>query len=151
MLFPSFPFAYFQLWDTFREGKVIPPINLRTKSDEKPSQNSKDVAVLAESLGLDSETAVYDTARSLARGRFLRSRVRSSGRLIIYNYASKKRFVLETKQEDSELLLIDQNYIYYRVNDELFKATIGGDLGQGVMIAQGEMVSDVHWAFSSAP
>jgi hypothetical protein len=57
----------------------------------------------------------------------------------------------DTKQGDSEILLVANNEVYYRVSDEIFKAPIlnGKKLGKAKLLIKNEVVPDIHWAFLS--
>src|ERR1700683_2596053 len=46
------------------------------------------------------------------------------GRLDVYNIDTEKLFTITTNQGDSEILLIEENTVYYRVSDRLYKASI---------------------------
>jgi hypothetical protein len=71
------------------------------------------------------------------------------GILYLYNIASKKYIEWNTGQGDSEILLIQDKTVYYRVNDKIFKVQIlsGDKLGKLELLIQDERVPDIHWAF----
>jgi hypothetical protein len=79
---------------------------------------------------------------------FENSTVVYPGRLDVYNIDTEKLFTIATNQGDSEILLIEDNTVYYRVSDRLYKAPIT-DRGIGVasLIATDEAIRDAHWAF----
>jgi hypothetical protein len=53
-----------------------------------------------------------------------------------------------TGQADSEVVLIEGGWVYYRAADELYKAEIGQQgLGKPVLMAQDDAIRDAHWAF----
>ncbi len=56
-----------------------------------------------------------------------------------------------TGHGDSEVLLVQDDIVYYRVNDKIFKAPIikGETLGEAKLLIQDERVPDIHWAFIS--
>src|SRR5262249_47788317 len=70
------------------------------------------------------------------------------GRLHVYDVATGKRSLIVTNQADSEILLVDKETIYYRVNDSLYTAKLGesGPV-QGKPIATDDRIRDAHWAF----
>jgi hypothetical protein len=73
------------------------------------------------------------------------------GELLIYNALSGATFQISTGEGDSEILLITDSAVYYRVNDELFRAELnGGGLGKPLAIASGDEVVQAHWAFLSS-
>lgn len=72
------------------------------------------------------------------------------GELLIYNALSGATFQIPTGQGDSEILLITDSVVYYRVNDELLRAELNaGAPGKPSMIASGDAVFQAHWAFLS--
>ena len=72
------------------------------------------------------------------------------GILHIFDVKTQRHFVLRTGQSDSEILLIEKNFVYYRSSDRLFRAEIRDDkLTEIRQIARSELVRDAHWAFIS--
>jgi hypothetical protein len=70
------------------------------------------------------------------------------GRLHIYNVATEKLFTITTNQADSEILLIEDGAVYYRVSDRLYKASISDQgIGSAELLATDERIRDAHWAF----
>jgi hypothetical protein len=70
------------------------------------------------------------------------------GRLDVYNIDSEKLFTITTNQGDSEILLIEDGTVYYRVSDRLYKAAImDSGIGAATLIATDEAIRDAHWAF----
>jgi hypothetical protein len=70
------------------------------------------------------------------------------GRLHLFNIDSEKMLTIETKQADSEVLLIDRNSVYYRADTRLFSAEItDGGITHARLVAEGEAIRDAHWAF----
>jgi hypothetical protein len=47
------------------------------------------------------------------------------GELSLFNIRTDKKYTIDTGQGDSEILLIDGETVYYRVNDSVYKARIG--------------------------
>jgi hypothetical protein len=67
-----------------------------------------------------------------------------------YNINTDKYFEIITNDADSEILLIENNEVYYRVYDEIYKAEIIGDkVTEGKLLVKDEIVPDIHWAFIS--
>jgi hypothetical protein len=70
------------------------------------------------------------------------------GKLDLYDVATEKMYHITTNQGDSEILLVDNNTVYYRVSDRLYSAAIGKDgLEPAKLLATSESIRDVHWAF----
>jgi hypothetical protein len=73
------------------------------------------------------------------------------GVLFLHDITSGVTIKWSTNQGDSEILLVENNEVYYRVNDEIYKAPIlnGKKLGKAELLIKNEMVPDIHWAFIS--
>ncbi len=73
------------------------------------------------------------------------------GILYLYNMETKQYFEWNTGQGDSEILLVQDNDVYYRVADKIYKALIidGKNIGLPELILKDEKVHDIHWAFIS--
>jgi hypothetical protein len=70
------------------------------------------------------------------------------GRLHVYNIDTEKLFTITTNQGDSEILLIEDNTVYYRVSNRLYTAPItDSGIGAATLIATDEAIRDAHWAF----
>ena len=70
------------------------------------------------------------------------------GILFLYDIRTGKKYTIETNQGDSEILLVEENVVYYRVNDRILKAKIGKEsIGEPELVVEGEIVPDIHWAF----
>ena len=71
------------------------------------------------------------------------------GILFVFNAKSKKYIEWNTGQGDSEILLVQNDEVYYRVNDKIYRAQIinGEKLGESELLIQDERVPDIHWAF----
>jgi len=79
---------------------------------------------------------------------FKDARIYCPGILFLYNIRTKKKYTIQTNQGDSEVLLIDNNSVYYRVNNALYKAAIDENvIGPATLLVKGDMVPDIHWAF----
>jgi len=79
------------------------------------------------------------------------------GVLYLYNMNTQKYIewdALENgeHQGDSEILLVQDETVYYRINDKIYKAPIinGEKLGESEILVQDEKVPDIHWAFISS-
>jgi hypothetical protein len=70
------------------------------------------------------------------------------GKLDLYDVATEKMYHIDTNQGDSEILLVDNNTVYYRVSNRLYSAAIGKDsLEPAKLLSTSESIRDVHWAF----
>lgn len=71
------------------------------------------------------------------------------GILYFYNPSTNVYFELETNQADSEVVLIQENKVIYRVYDELYEADLvnGKKLGNTRLLLKDDRVPDIHWAF----
>ena len=71
------------------------------------------------------------------------------GILYFYNAYTQKYFELETNQADSEVILIQDDMVIYRVYDELYATEIvqGKKLGKPKLLLKDDRVPDIHWAF----
>ena len=73
------------------------------------------------------------------------------GQLFIYNAVTHGRFSIQTGEGDSEVLLVSGSSIYYRVNDRLYQAELTQQgVGQPLLLAEDDVIRDVHWCFLSA-
>jgi hypothetical protein len=79
---------------------------------------------------------------------FADSNVVYPGRLHLYDVETEKEYVIDTKQGDSEVLLVEDGLVYYRVTDRLYSAAIQDTgLAQAKLIATDSLIEDAHWAF----
>lgn len=70
------------------------------------------------------------------------------GTLHILDVKTRKHFLIETGQSDSEVLLIERGTILYRASDRLYSVEINGEsLGVSRKIAQSDLIRDAHWAY----
>ncbi len=73
----------------------------------------------------------------------------SPGIMYLYNTISGHKIDLVTNEGDSQILLVDSNRVYYRVNDEIFVRSIINNerLGPPELLVKDRIVVDIHWAF----
>jgi len=72
------------------------------------------------------------------------------GVLLLYDVQTGRLYRMETGQGDSEVVLIDGNDVYYRVNTSLYRAKIGADsVGSPALIVSDPAIGNVHCAFIS--
>jgi len=98
----------------------------------------------------------YSEHESPADFRFNSLRIFPTGRLFLYNIDTDKYIdwdVLEggELQGDSEVLLVMNETVYYRVNDKIYKSAIlnNSKLGEKVLLIHDIRVPSIHWAFIS--
>jgi hypothetical protein len=81
---------------------------------------------------------------------FRESKLYYPGTLFAIDTTSGKMITWQTGQGDSEILLIRDDNVIYRVDDSLYSARIQGTtIGTSQLLAQDEAVPDMHWAFTS--
>ena len=76
------------------------------------------------------------------------------GILLLYNVQTRSYIEWKTTEKgkpqgDSEIILVENEIVYYRINDKLYKAPIinGKKLGKSELLVRDERVRDIHWAF----
>ena len=71
------------------------------------------------------------------------------GILFLYNLETEKYIEWKTDKRDSEILLIDNNIVTYRVDDRLYQTIIidGERIGESKLLVQSNRVPAIHWAF----
>jgi len=70
------------------------------------------------------------------------------GRLHLYDSDTGRAYTIVTNQGDSEIVLVEDNTIYYRVSDRLYSAAITSKgLGEARLLAAADEIRDAHWAF----
>ena len=82
--------------------------------------------------------------------RFLQWNIDKTGLLHIINPIQNIHIQLDTKASDSEVLLIENGEVIYRVEDKIYSAKIDGkQLTAPTLLVQSDEVPAIHWAFSS--
>jgi hypothetical protein len=80
--------------------------------------------------------------------RFANSPSAFLGRLHLYDVDSGQTYSIVTNQGDSEVLLVEDDVVYYRVSDRLYSAAIAKTvLGEPRLLATADAIRDAHWAF----
>jgi hypothetical protein len=70
------------------------------------------------------------------------------GLLHLYDVDTDRSYTISTNQGDSEIVLVENNVVYYRVSDRLYSVPITGNgLGESHLIAKDDAIRDAHWAF----
>jgi hypothetical protein len=72
-----------------------------------------------------------------------------SGLLYLFNVHTKDYIEWDTKQGDSEVLLVQDGMVYYRINTKILKSAIVGnkELGTSELLIDDVRVRDIHWAY----
>jgi hypothetical protein len=74
------------------------------------------------------------------------------GILFVYNAKNRTKYQWETGQGDSEVLLVADDTVYYRVNRSIYSARIGAErLEDHTLLVEDDVVPDIHWAFLGPP
>jgi len=70
------------------------------------------------------------------------------GKLHLYDIETERVLSIETRQGDSEILLVDGGTVYYRVTNRLYSAPIlDSAIGRATLLATDDAVLDAHWAW----
>lgn len=70
-----------------------------------------------------------------------------AGKLWLFNLASRTKSIIETHEPDSEVLLVQDGTIWYRVRDALWTAQlVKDDLESPHVVAVDASAVDIHWA-----
>ncbi len=85
-----------------------------------------------------------------ADDRFKDLQIYSSGVLFLFNTTTGTFLTINTGQGDSQILLLEDDEVYYRVNDSIYVRRIinGSHLSDEKLIIKSPNIVDVHWAFS---
>ncbi len=79
---------------------------------------------------------------------FFNARYVYTGRLLLFDIETDKMYTIDTKQGDSEVLLVENDIVYYRVTDRIYSAPILADtIGAPKLVAEHELIQDAHYAF----
>lgn len=75
-------------------------------------------------------------------------RIFQSGVLWLHNMKTGESHRIDTGQGDSEILLVNQSAVLYRVADKIFRSSfVKSGLGEPVLLCEGDDVPEIHWAF----
>jgi hypothetical protein len=104
-----------------------------------------------ESPGKEARAKLNSKNPFNADERFAYFHIYSPGKLYLFNTHTQKHIEWVTNQGDSEILLVQDDTVYYRINDEIYKALIlkGEKLGKSELLIRDPQVLDIHWAFIS--
>ncbi|NJA07655.1 hypothetical protein HC024_18245 [Methylococcaceae bacterium WWC4] len=107
-----------------------------------------DIARKTQSPGSDRRRKHMAETGTPIDWRFDSANVFFSGILMLHNINTGKEYKIITSQGDSEILWVNDSYVYYRVNDELIKARIlDQTIDTGQVLAKEDFIADIHWAF----
>lgn len=107
-----------------------------------------DVERPAPSPGGELRRKSFTTTGIPADWRFKNAGFYCPGILFLYNAITRKKILIPTGQGDSEVLLVDGETVYYRINESIYGARIGQHgVEEANMIAKDPVVADIHWAF----
>lgn len=85
-----------------------------------------------------------------AEDRFRDMQIYSPGIMYLFNTQTGDYLEIITEQGDSQILLVEDEQIYYRVNNEIYVANIveGNQVGKPKLLVKDRNVVDIHWAFT---
>jgi hypothetical protein len=106
------------------------------------------ICIQRPSKGIDKRYPILSYMGEPADLRFEFFSLYYPGILSLFNVQTQDYIEWETNQGDSEILLIEDNFVYYRVFDEIYKAHIGyKQLENVTLIIKDIHVPEIHWAF----
>jgi hypothetical protein len=71
-----------------------------------------------------------------------------TGRLNIYDVEKEVSYRIETDQADSEILLVEDGKVYYRIANRLYEGRIAEKEITGTkLLATSDLLYDAHWAW----
>ena len=74
--------------------------------------------------------------------------IRLPGRITLFHSTDGQQLRIETGEDDTEVLAIHEGKVYYRVNDQLWRAGILKDkLAPPELVFESPVIGDVHWIF----
>jgi hypothetical protein len=113
------------------------------------NKSDNDTIIRKDSPGMDVRKKLNSQNPFNVDERFFDKGIYSPGILYLLNSFTKKYLEIVTNQGDSEVLLVENNVVYYRVNDEIFKRTIinSEKLGEPELMIKSMDALDIHWAF----
>ena len=70
------------------------------------------------------------------------------GTLFLYDVAGGRYYQWDTHDGDSEVILVEDGQVYYRVDQAIYRAKIGEKaLDKPELLVEDEAVPGIHWAF----
>jgi hypothetical protein len=117
---------------------------------EHPGGVNIDKQVMEEELsaGKDEWRTVSSWMGPSLKDSFANSEFIFPGRLHVFDAENGNVFTIVTNQGDSEILLIEDGTVYYRVSDRIYTKSISDKgLSEAHLLAKDESIRDAHWAF----
>jgi hypothetical protein len=112
-----------------------------------PERHLKSAAFPESAGGVEWRKARGEMGPSIAE-QFRDSDLVYPGKLHLYDLDSEKVYTIDTKQGDSEVLLVEDGKVYYRASDRLYSAPItNSGIGTARLLATDDAIRDTHWAF----
>ena len=69
--------------------------------------------------------------------------------LFLYNTKTGRDYTIRTGDIESEVLLVEDDVVYYRVKNRLYRSAIRqGQAGEPELLGENEALSSVYWAFT---
>ncbi len=149
----------FQLFDksekTWKEVKV-PGVFPKGFTQLKPFGNWMAGIPVGELVqGSEKEKEAINKARKEKRNsglRFLRLLYRNPNEeIFLYNVKTGKDYTIKTDDIESEVLLVEDDVVYYRVKDRLYRSDISKDFKDPELLAQDPALEGIYWAFFGPP
>jgi hypothetical protein len=131
----------FGSWLASIESSLVPPERAQHPGRENERAGGDDR--LPDIRGrYEAEDKELGEQRSLATS--------TPGILVLDNLADGRKIRVVTGQEDSEILDVTGDTVFYRVNNAIYTAQIVGDkLAPAKVLCRGDDVPEVHWSFWS--
>lgn len=118
-------------------GRYLAAIEVRAKSVQNPR-----------SAGMEKWKAGADRIRPDLKSSVEEMGESYPGKLHLYDVDTERVYSISTNQGDSEVLLVENNTVYYRAADQLFSASITSQgIGPAHLLATDDSIRDAHWAF----
>ena len=68
--------------------------------------------------------------------------------IALYDIINKKMYNIKANDADSEVLLVENDAVYYRLHDKIYKAKILKEfIGPSHLLIKSDQVPNIHWAF----
>jgi hypothetical protein len=129
-------------------GKYVAVTEIRMKAH--PGRHEMNMEGEEQSPGRDKWRSEYGPFGPSLAESFESSMFVFPGRLHVFDTDTQRTFTINTKQGDSEILLIDGGMVYYRVSNRIYRAPITKmGIGPARLMAEDERIGDAHWAFTS--
>jgi hypothetical protein len=129
-------------------GKWIALTSARPKEGLTKNSDQAEILRLPSSPGSEKRKTELAFRLYSVDDNFTSSPLYFPGDLAVINGLTGQTFRIHTGQGDSEVLLVDQTSIFYRVNDQIFQSEMKGNaVSEPVKVVEGPEIVQVHWAF----